>query len=287
MKWFGKVAGTVAGSLVLGKVGAVAGLVIGHIFDTGLVEALKNDAGLNQEALQQQFFKTCFQLMGHLAKADGRITQEEIAQAENLMQGMGLDAESRKVAISFFKEGSQPTFDMQASLQRFIDVGGKNHNLPIVLLEYLAGIALADGEMKEIERAILKKTAEKLGVKRVSFERLMMMLMAQQAFQRQREQFRQYSQQQRSQQGGFNRQQGGFQNNHRNELKDAYNALGLQPSVSDKELKTAYRKLMSEHHPDKLAAKGVPESMIKAATEKAQDIQAAYEVIKKHRGIKK
>lgn len=287
MKWFGKVAGTVAGSLVLGKVGAVAGLVIGHIFDTGLVEALKNDAGLNQEALQQQFFKTCFQLMGYLAKADGRITQEEIAQAENLMQGMGLDAESRKVAISFFKEGSQPTFDMQASLQRFIDVGGKNHNLPIVLLEYLAGIALADGEMKEIERAILKKTAEKLGVKRVSFERLIMMLMAQQAFQRQREQFRQYSQQQRSQQGGFNRQQGGFQNNHRNELKDAYNALGLQPSVSDKELKTAYRKLMSEHHPDKLAAKGVPESMIKAATEKAQDIQAAYEVIKKHRGIKK
>jgi DnaJ like chaperone protein len=66
-------------------------------------------------------------------------------------------------------------------------------------------------------------------------------------------------------------------------LKDAYEALGIASDVDDKALKRAYRKLMSENHPDKLIAKGVPEDMIKLATERSQEIQAAYEMIKKSR----
>ena len=64
------------------------------------------------------------------------------------------------------------------------------------------------------------------------------------------------------------------------QLDDAYAALGVAASASDKEVKQAYRKLMSQHHPDKLAAQGVPEDMMKVATEKAQEIQAAYDLIK-------
>ena len=67
------------------------------------------------------------------------------------------------------------------------------------------------------------------------------------------------------------------------QLADAYQALGVDPSCTDKELKRAYRRLMSEHHPDKLIARGVPESMMKVATEKAQEIQAAYELVRKQR----
>ncbi len=59
--------------------------------------------------------------------------------------------------------------------------------------------------------------------------------------------------------------------------------LGVDATASDAEIKKAYRKLMSEHHPDKLAAKGLPDDMMKLATEKAQDIQAAYALIKEHR----
>ncbi|MGJ8687769.1 MAG: DnaJ domain-containing protein, partial [Spongiibacteraceae bacterium] len=66
-------------------------------------------------------------------------------------------------------------------------------------------------------------------------------------------------------------------------LQDAYKAIGVEETASDAELKKAYRRLMSEHHPDKLIAKGVPEDMIKMATEKSQEIQAAYEMIKKSR----
>ena len=63
-------------------------------------------------------------------------------------------------------------------------------------------------------------------------------------------------------------------------LEQAYKALGVDSSASDKEVKRAYRRRMSEHHPDKLIAKGVPQEMIKLATARTQEIQAAYEVIK-------
>jgi DnaJ like chaperone protein len=50
--------------------------------------------------------------------------------------------------------------------------------------------------------------------------------------------------------------------------------------------KKAYRRLMSENHPDKLIAKGVPDEMIKIATERSQEISNAYEVIRNARGMK-
>jgi DnaJ like chaperone protein len=66
-------------------------------------------------------------------------------------------------------------------------------------------------------------------------------------------------------------------------LEDAYTILGVDASVSDTELKKTYRRLMSQHHPDKLVSKGLPEEMIKDATEKTQQIRAAYEQVRKSR----
>ena len=66
-------------------------------------------------------------------------------------------------------------------------------------------------------------------------------------------------------------------------LANAYEMLSVSPGDSDAEVKKAYRRLMSQHHPDKLVAKGLPEEMMKLATEKTQEIKAAYEVIQTHR----
>ena len=69
--------------------------------------------------------------------------------------------------------------------------------------------------------------------------------------------------------------------------KTLYDALSSSKSASQTDLKKAYRKMMSQHHPDKLAAKGLPDDMIEVAKEKTQEIQSAWELIKNHRGIKK
>ena len=124
---------------------------------------------------------------------------------------------------------------------------------------------MADQKIEPAEHAALARIATLMGLGVAQLEQLLRMAQAQDHFHGQ---------------GGFAAQPG-------TSLEDAYAALGVDSSVTDKELKRAYRKLMSEHHPDKLIAKGVPEDMVKLATERSQEIQAANEMIRKHRGIGK
>jgi len=70
------------------------------------------------------------------------------------------------------------------------------------------------------------------------------------------------------------------------ELGEAYRALGVEPDASDKEVKTAYRRLMNQHHPDKLVSRGLPDSMLESAKERTREIRAAYELIRERRGIR-
>jgi DnaJ like chaperone protein len=68
-------------------------------------------------------------------------------------------------------------------------------------------------------------------------------------------------------------------------LDDAYKALGMSKDSTDAEVKRAYRKLISQYHPDKLIGQGMPEDMIAMATEQAKEIQVAYDLVKKSRGM--
>ena len=262
---FGKLIGGLLGFFTLGFFGALIGIGIGHFFDKGLGQAMGFDYGADRERLQQLFFETSFKVMGHLAKADGRISEEEVAQAESLMAQLGLTDEHRQQAIAHFKAGAQADFNLQATVAAFVEGGGRGHNLPIVLLEFLFSIAMADGELHPKEKEMLTLTAGLLGMNARQFEQLLAMLTAQASFQQ-----------------GRGSQQFSARSSA-DELAAAYQALGVESSVSDKDLKKAYRKLMSQHHPDKLIAKGVPEDMMKVATEKAQEIQVAYDLIKKSR----
>jgi len=261
---FGKVIGGLLGFSAGGFIGAIIGVIVGNFFDKSFGSALGFDYSGHRAKLQQLFFETTFSLMGHMAKADGRVSEEEIAQAENLFTRLGLTPEHRQQAIALFKQGTQPDFAMEPALAAFIEGGGRSKNLPTLLLEFLIVIAMADGELHPAERSVLVRTAEALGFSSRQFEQLLAMLTAQESFSHQYQQSH----------GAPTRQE---------ELTKAYQALGVDSDVSDKDLKRAYRKLMSQHHPDKLIAQGVPEDMIKMATEKSQEIQAAYELIKKSR----
>ena len=89
-----------------------------------------------------------------------------------------------------------------------------------------------------------------------------------------------------AQQRYHQQQQGQRQQSSTMQLADAYQLLLVDPNASDKEVKRAYRKMMSQHHPDKLAAKGMPDDMLEVAKEKTQEIQSAWEMIRKQRNIR-
>ncbi len=260
--FFGKVIGGLIGLLVAGPIGLLLGLLVGHAFDRGLMRTLQMGSPESVERIRNSFFETTFLLSGYLAKVDGRISQQEIDHTEAVISQMGLDAEQRQRAIGFFRRGASPGFQPEPALSAFLQTCGPQRQLQQTLLLFLVSLALADHRLEQAEHDALLQIASLLGYGRAQLEQLLRMARAQEHFHGRE---------------GFTAQPG-------TSLEDAYAALGVDQSASDRDLKRAYRKLMSENHPDKLIARGVPEEMVKLATERSQEIQAAYEMVRRARG---
>ena len=258
---YGKLVAGLLGLLLAGPFGALLGLVFGHWFDRGLQHSLGFGTPEQLARVRELFFETSFLLLGHVAKADGRITEAEIAHAESIMQQLGVQGSQRETAIGLFRRGAASDFQLEATVSRFSQGCGGHRQLPHTLLVFLMSLALADGVIDAAEREALEKISALLGHPRAAFEQLLRMVEAQSHFHN----FRASA------------------TPHQDQFADAHLALGVESSCSDRELKHAYRKLMSQHHPDKLIAQGVPEEMVKLATEKSQEILAAYELISRQR----
>ncbi len=262
---FGKLIAGLIGLVAGGWVGLIIGLIIGHSFDKGLKKTFLLNSPENIARIQRSFFETTFLLLGHLAKADGRISQQEIDHTESIIGQMRLDHALREQAIGLFRRGAAADFQLEATLTAFNQVCGSQRQLQQTLLSFLISLALADNhQLEQSESIALQRIAELMGFSAAQLAQLLRMMQAQDRFH-----------------SGHPSGQSLL-----NEVDEAYLALGVNSQCSDQELKRAYRKLMSQHHPDKLIAKGVPDSMLKLATEKSQEIQAAYEVARKHRARK-
>jgi DnaJ like chaperone protein len=254
----GKIIAGLIGLSVAGPIGVLIGVYIGHQFDKGL-GGLRPMSAEQQAEVRESFFETVFGLLGHLAKADGRVSEVEVAHAEALMAKMGLNTPHRKQAIELFKSGSQGGFSIDASMDRFMATCGKQNNLKRALLDYLVSLAIADGDLHQAEQAVLRKIAGRLGFSPALFDKFIEMVKAQ---------------------SQFNHSGGGFsESTSPGKLQAAYTALGVEAAQSDTQIKRAYRKLISANHPDKLTGQGMPDDMVKLATERTQEIQTAYELV--------
>jgi DnaJ like chaperone protein len=259
MSWWGKALGGAFGFMIGGPLGALMGIAFGHSFDRGLGKLEGEGWGDDQERVQAAFFTATFSVMGYIAKADGRVSPEEIQLAEAVMGRLGLDARMRDSAKKLFNEGKSTDFPIDEVMQQFRRETHRRTTLIQMFLEIQLQAAYADGVMHPAEKQALRGICEHLGIPAAQLDRLEEMLRA-----------------------GFGRA-GYDPAAAETSLRDAYHMLGVERSVSDAELKKTYRRLMSQHHPDKLVSKGLPEQMIKDATEKTQQIKAAYELIQKSR----
>ena len=247
MQYWGKVIG-VAIALMMGGGfwGVLLGLLIGHMFDKARSRKMAWFA--NQRERQSLFFATTFEVMGHLTKSKCHVTQADIQVASLFMDRMNLHGDSRAAAQQAFRVGKADNYPLREKMEIQIQA------------------AFADGSLHPNEREVLYVIAEELGISRMQFDQFLRMMQGGAHFG-----------------DGYQQQQsgGGWQQAQRGPtLEDACNVLGVKPDADATTIKRAYRKLMSEHHPDKLVAKGLPPEMMEMAKQKAQEIQKAYELIK-------
>ena len=262
MSWWGKLIGGTFGFMLGGPLGTALGAALGHNFDQGVtMQRASGSHSLGEddvESIQSAFFTATFTVMGHMAKADGQVTREEIAIAESVMQQMRLNAAQKQLAMALFSQGKQDAFPLEQALQQLRSATHRSRHLLQMFMEIQMATALADGDLHASERAMLQHCAEVLGFSDFEFRLLL-----------------------QRQQAGSHMHNG--QHSSASQLTDSYKVLGVSKDASDEEIKKAYRRLMNQHHPDKLVAKGLPQEMMDMASKKTMQIKAAYELIKTSR----
>ena len=256
MKLKGKLLGALFGLIILGPIGMALGFIFGHLYDLGYFHAFieATRGGIHTQA-QKVFFESTFKIMGYIAKSDGHVSEKEIETARIIMSKMGLTGDQKEQAIFLFSIGKRADFNLDKTLFELQQVCRIQPALLNIFLDIQLQMATADGSLSTEKKATLDHICKRLGI---------------QGFEFHSQQHQYYSHQQKTPSDKMG-------------LSEAYVILGVTQQATNDEIKKAYRRLMSQNHPDKLIAKGLPPEMIKIATQKTQRIKKAYEEIKTHR----
>ncbi|WP_392566511.1 co-chaperone DjlA [Utexia brackfieldae] len=263
----------------MGFWGFLLGLIIGQL----LYNFFNQIAPVRSNTDPELYLRVTFEVLGHLSKAKGVVTENDIKLATHVMDSLQLQGEARSLARHSFNEGKANDYPLRERLRALYQSYRNQKHVLNVFCEQLIQAALSDGRLHESEEQILYIVAEELHISRTRMAMHIQMIMASYQFYQQGGGTRQERQ--------YRQQQGNYQSYDRTysrgpTIEDAYKVLGIDASADTTTIKRAYRKLMNEHHPDKLVSKGLPKEMLEAAKERAQQIQSAYDLIKSHRGFK-
>jgi DnaJ like chaperone protein len=272
----GKLIGAIVGLMLFRSPwGLLIGMILGHFYDQSVSGSAAGrghtPGGLNE--IRARFFSATFEVMGHVAKADGRVSEAEIAAARKVMAELRLDGAQIHAAIAHFTRGKNPGFDVADTVREFREVCANQPEMLRVFLEFQVRAALEGVDMQGPARLAVQRVAELLDVSRLELAHMEAVLRLR------REQYRGYAGGNGNQGSGRAAPRSGMQ------LDAAYQVLEVDPKATNEEVSKAYRRQLSKHHPDKLKANGLPDSMLEHAKQRTQQIIEAYELIKSARGM--
>ncbi len=253
MQWLGKGIGGLIGAF-FGPVGSLVGVLVGHRWDQD-----KNGQGAGVRAISRLFFETTFEVMGRVAKIDGRVSEDEVRVARSIMHGMRLTDVQVDSAIEHFTRGKSADYPLDSRLSALAEQLDRRGDLARAFVQIQLQAAVGAGEVGPAKRQTLWRVASALGVSRAEVAQIEAIVR------------------------GAGRAAPELS---AAALEAAYRVLGVSSEASNDDVKTAYRRLMSQHHPDKLVARGLPVSMIGVAEQKTHEVRTAYERIKMQRGFK-
>ncbi len=271
MKWTGKLVGGALGFAVGGPVGAALGGLAGHLVDDklgaigeGAAPRAAAGSAPGAASVSARFFATTFEVMGHVAKADGRVSKREIDAARGVMADFHLDAQQVAAAIACFTRGKSADYDLPRAIMALRRACAGRPDLLRVFLEIQVRAAIAGADLHGPSRLVLTRIAAMLGVGGSEFAQLEAVL--------------------RLRRGAGAR--GEVAAPRRMTAAEAYQILEVPAVATDDEVTRAYRRQLSRHHPDKLKANGLPESMIEHAKQRTQQVIEAWDVVRQARGLK-
>ncbi len=254
MSWFGKLVGGTIGLMIGGPLGAIAGGALGHhLFDREHAGQERLETFYRRPSVDQRqaaYFLTLFSLLGKLAKADGQVTQAEGEKLVSFLDHMRLHGETRTFAIRVFNEAKDSPYTVEQLAQQFAVMTQGRRDLRHSMLDMLFQIALADGHYHPSEEEMIGRIAGVFGVSEAELDAL------------------------RQRYVGTT-----------SATNKAYATLGLTPDADDDTVRITYRRLVQEYHPDRIVSHGLPDEFVDYATGRFQEIQAAWEEIKKARGL--
>lgn len=252
MTWLGKVVGGTIGFALGGPIGAIAGVAFGHMFD-GPEEQRKSSSAepsamSKGETSQLIFFTACFSMLGKLVRADGGPSDAELASIRQFMaDDLQLNPQSRRAAEEIFQAAvnSPPSFDDFA--RQFYEHFYDQPQLLELMVDILIRVSMADGRLHENEDRLIRSAARIFRFPEETLQKLL--------------------------------------SRYAPQSDKYYQILGCARTDSDDAVKARYRKLVRDFHPDTIAGKGLPDEFVVFAGEKFREIQEAYEVVKKERGM--
>lgn len=273
MSWIGKTVGITAGFCMGGPLGAILGGVLGSRYDQYKqylrIEAIENDSSLDTNLI---LYKSIYLIMGLIAKADGRVSEQEIMAAEYTIHQMQLSEEQRIQAISWFNQGKNADFDFNELMSLLFKVSRKDKNLIKDFLMLQIANAFIDNRCDVRKRHLLETISQKIGVSKLEFNWLYARIVLLNGLQREENN---RDSKQKTRESDFTEI----------ELRNAYGLLKIQESDTNEEITMKYRRLINQNHPDKLVSRGATAVDLASAAARTHEIRAAYECIRRTRGF--